>query len=182
MEKFINFKKLEVTGATKEEALEKAPFFIQGDATQAFKKWKASMTEGITEKDIKDFCINYLAKKSKNAPGVGFAVTIESAVANTRERPYRVENVKNEGGKRKYKTIYQLIDKKSNTVIAETEGTKADAKELARSLYTENGFAGDLICKYTKQVINGEPIAFTVKYVPSKNAKVGNYMVFGIEA
>ena len=38
--KVINFKKLEVTGATKEEALAKAPFQIIGDATQAFKNWK----------------------------------------------------------------------------------------------------------------------------------------------
>ena len=83
MENFINFKKLEVTGRTKQEALEKAPFYIQGDATQAFKLWKKSMVNGVTERDIKQFCVAYLTKKSKNAPGSGF---YEIGRASCRER------------------------------------------------------------------------------------------------
>lgn len=182
MEKFLNFKKMEVCGATKQEAMAKAPFFIQGDATQAFKSWKAKQTDGITEKDIKAFCIDYLAKKSKNAPGSGFSVTIESAIADTRERPYKITDVKNEKGKRKYKTIYQLIDKATGVVIAETDETKAKAKEIAKKLYTDKDFKGSIICTYTKQVIEGEPVAFEAVYAPSKSSRVGTYMVFGIEA
>ena len=34
MTQFMNFKKMEVTGATKDEALAKAPFDIMGDATR----------------------------------------------------------------------------------------------------------------------------------------------------
>ena len=179
---FVNFKKLEVTGATKVEAFEKAPFFIQGDATQAFKIWKSKQTQGITEKDIKDFCLGYLAKKSKNAPGVGFAVTIESAVADTRERPYKFTDIKNEKGKRKYKTIYQIIDKETGKVLAETDETKAKAKEIAKKLYVDKDFKGNLVCTYTKQVVEGEPVAFEVAYTPSKSSRVGTYMIFGIEA
>ena len=37
MEKIMNFKRMEVTGTTKEEALANAPFGIQGDATQAYR-------------------------------------------------------------------------------------------------------------------------------------------------
>ena len=70
MEKMMNFKRMEVTGATKAEALEKAPFFVQGDATQAYRNWKKTMTNGITDSDKKQFMLDYLAKKSKNAPGV----------------------------------------------------------------------------------------------------------------
>lgn len=182
MEKFLNFKVLEVTGATKQEAMDKAPFFIQGDATQAFKAWKAKMTDGITEKDIKDFCIGYLAKKSKNAPGVGFAITIEAAVADTRERPYKISDVKNEKGKRKYKTVYQLVDKATGAVLAETDETKAKAKEIAKKLYTDKGFKGSIVCTYTKQVLEGEPVAFEAAYTPSKSSRIGTYKVFGIEA
>ena len=40
MTQFLNFKAIEVTGSTKEEALAKAPFDIMGDATQAYKIWK----------------------------------------------------------------------------------------------------------------------------------------------
>ena len=81
------FKRMEVSGATKEEALAKAPFDIMGDATQAFKLWKKKQLNGVTDSDIKQFMLDYLNKKSKNVAGVGFAITLESAVADTRERP-----------------------------------------------------------------------------------------------
>ena len=109
-------------------------------------------------------------------------ITIEAGAADTRERPYKVNDVKNEKGKRKYKTTYQLIDKKSGSVIAETSETKAKAKEIAKSLYTDKGYKGDIVCTYTKQVLEGEPIAFEVEYTPSKSAKKGTYLCFGIVA
>ena len=36
MTQIMNFKRMEVTGATKDEALAKAPFDIMGDAIQAY--------------------------------------------------------------------------------------------------------------------------------------------------
>lgn len=208
MAQFLNFKVMEVVGATKEEALEKAPFDIMGDATQAFKIWKKKQVHGVTEADRKQFFLDYLTKKSKNVAGVGFSITLEAAVADTRERPYRIDDVKNESGSRKYVTVYQIIDKATGAVITETpvehvqdkdaegnllvnedgtpkmiwkSGTKAQAKEIAKSLYTEKGFKGDLICTYTKQVVDGESTAFTATYTPSKSSRVGSYLVFGIE-
>lgn len=181
MENFINFKKLEVTGRTKQEALEKAPFYIQGDATQAFKLWKKSMVNGVTERDIKQFCVAYLTKKSKNAPGSGFYVTLDPAVADTRERPYRIEDVKNEGGKRKYLKTYVLSDATTGEVLATTNETKAKAKEVAKDMY-KNGFRGDIVCTLTKSVVEGEPVAFRSYYTPSKASHAGTYLVFGVEA
>ena len=99
--KVINFKKLEVTGATKEEALAKAPFQIIGDATQAFKNWKKKQIDGVTDAKIKEFALDYIQKKTKSAAGVGFSITVDAAVADTRERPYKINDVKNEKGKRK---------------------------------------------------------------------------------
>ena len=181
MEKMMNFKRMEVTGATKEEALANAPFGIQGDATQAYRNARKNCRGAWTDADTKQFMLDYLAKKSKNLPGVGFSITVEAAVADTRERPYKVEDVKNEKGARKYKTIYQIVDKATGAVIAQTDETKAKAKEIAKALYTEHGFKGDLICTYTKQVVDGEPIAFTATYTPSKSSRIGTYLVFGIE-
>lgn len=181
MAQFLNFKVMEVTGATKEEALNKAPFDIMGDATQAYKLWKKKQVNGVTEADKKMFMLDYLNKKSKNVTGVGFAITLESAVADTRERPYRIDDVKNELGARKYKTIYQLTDKATGKVLAQVDGTKAKAKELAKSLYIDKGYKGDIVCTYTKQVVDGQPTAFTVTYTPSKSSRVGSYTVFGIE-
>ena len=181
MTQIMNFKRMEVTGATKDEALAKAPFDIMGDATQAYKIWRKKQVNGVTDADKKEFMLEYLAKKSKNCAGVGFSITIESAVADTRERPYKIEDVKNDKGARKYKTIYQIIDKATGAVIAQTDETKAKAKEIAKALYTDKGFKGDLICTYTKQVVDGEPTAFTATYTPSKSSRVGSYLVFGIE-
>ena len=181
MAQIMNFKRMEVNGATKEEALAKAPFDIMGDATQAYKIWRKKQVNGVTDADKKEFMLEYLAKKSKNCAGVGFSITIESAVADTRERPYKIEDVKNDKGARKYKTIYQIIDKATGAVIAQTDETKAKAKEIAKALYTEKGYKGDLICTYTKQVVNGQPTAFTATYTPSKSSRVGSYLVFGIE-
>lgn len=181
MAQIMNFKKMEVTGATKEEALAKAPFDIMGDATQAYKMFRKKQVNGITDADKKQFMLDYLAKKSKNVPGVGFVITEEAAVADTRERPYRINDVKNEKGAREYKTIYQLVDDATGSLLAETDETKAKAKEIAKKLYTDNGYKGNLTCIYTKQVVSGQPVAFHAEYTPSKNCRVGTYLVFGIE-
>lgn len=178
----MNFKKIELTGRTKAEALEKAPFYIQGDATQAFRMWKKKMVNGVTERDIKQFCVDYLMKKSKGAPGSGFYITIDPAVADTRERPYRIEDVKNEGGKRKYLKTYVLTDAKTGEPLVSTNETKAKAKELAKELYTKHNFRGDVVCTLTKSVVEGEPVAFRSYYTPSKASHVGTYLVFGVEA
>ena len=180
MTQIMNFKKMEVNGATKEEALAKAPLDIMGDATQAYKNWRKKQVNGVTESDKKQFMLDYLNKKSKNLAGAGFSITIEPAVADTRERPYRIDDVKNKKGARKYKTVYQIIDRATGSVLVETSETKAKAKELAKSLYTDKGFKGNLICTYTKQVVDGESTAFTVDYAPSKSSRVGNYVVFGV--
>lgn len=180
MVQMMNFKKLEVTGATKDEALAKAPFSIMGDATQAYKAWAKNQVNGITDTDKKQFMLDYLNRKSKNVAGVGFSITVDPAVADTRERPYNVIDKKNESGVRKYKTTYQLIDKDTNTVLATTDETKAKAKEIGKGLYV-NGYKGHIVCTYTKQVVEGQPIAFEIEYAPSKGAKSGSYIVFGIE-
>lgn len=180
-----NFKVLEVTGTTRDEALAKAPFYMQGEATQKyrmFKEKKAKAGEAITADVEKQFMLDYLADKTKYAPGSGFWITVESAVKNTRECPVKTTDVKNEKGKRKYVTTYQIVDATTGKVLAETSETKAKAKEIAKSLYTDKGFTGNIICTYTKQVVEGEPIAFKMEYAPSKASRIGVYKVFGIEA
>ena len=180
MANFLNFEIVEVNGVNKEEAMAKAPFSIMGDATQAYKAWKAKQVNGITAAAEKQFMLDYLANKSKNVPGVGFAITVDSAVADTRERPYTIADVKNEQGKRSYVTVYQLIDDATGAILGEVEGTKQKAKEVSKELIT-NGFHGSLTCRYTKQVKEGEAVAFTATYTPSKGAHAGSWKVFGIK-
>ena len=157
----------------KQKALEEGMTIVR-NVTPSFKKENPV--------DFDTFASQMLEKnKLTNATGVGCIVVADAGSADTRERPYRIDDVKNESGARKYKTIYQIVDKATGKVLAQTDETKAKAKEIAKALYTDKGFKGDLVCTYTKQVVDGEPTAFTATYTPSKSSRVGSYLVFGIE-
>ena len=171
------FKKIELSGYTKQEALENSPLSIIRDATQAWKKEGSPISEGA----LNDFCKDYLKKHTKFAPGVGCSITMIPGSPDTRERPYEWSNVVNEKGGRKWKTFIELIDPETNTVLGAIDGTKGDAVKLAKSLYTKKGYKGSVIAKYVKKPVEGEPVAFKVKYAPSKSSKVGKYFVFGVE-
>jgi len=180
MENFVNFKKFEVTGSTKQEAYDKAPFKIFGDATHAYKAWVANQKTAITEVMIKDFLIDQLKSKTKMAPGLGLAITVESASADTRERPYKFEPAKDANGRRKWKSVYQLKTADGN-VLAEAE-TQSEIKKLARDLYSSKKVTEDTTCIRAKKIIEGTTVAFNVKYAPSKNFKIGRFIMFGVEA
>jgi hypothetical protein len=173
----VNFKKVEVKGYTKQKAVAQAPFQVIRDATQA---WKAA-GKPITDKALKEFCAEYLTKHTKMAAGVGCSITFEAGSADTRERPYTMIDIKNEKGKRKYKTGYQGINPATGEVLFINFETKTKAKEVAKELYTKKDYTGDVYCKYIKAVVEGEDGAFEVKYTPSKSAKMGTYICFGVE-
>ena len=178
----MNFKRMEVMGATKNDAMAKAPFNILGDATAAFRNWKEKHPDGYTDSDVKQFMLDYLAgPKSKNTPGNGFSITLESAVTDNRTRPYTITDNQNKNSKHRYKMTYQIVDKNTHAILAETNETKAKAKELVKDLYVNKGYKGDAECIFTKQVIEGEKIAFDCSYTPSKGTRPGRYLVFGIE-
>lgn len=127
-----NFKRLEVTGSTEKEAFAKAPFTISRDATQAYRNWVKKQEAEFTADDEKQFMLNYVTKFSKGCPGIGFAITLQPAVVNTRREPYALKDVKNQSGTRKYTKVFQLIDTSNNAVLAEVAGTKPQARKLLR--------------------------------------------------
>lgn len=174
-----NFKRVEVKAFTRSEAVEavKDTFFVQRDATQA---WKKAGEPSPLDKEFKEFCAEYLTKFTKNAPGTACSITYKPGSADTRERPYKLTDVVNEKGKRKYVTTYIIRDEKGNELARTTEN-KAKAKELAKKLYTEGGYKGKAKCTYTKEVAEGEPNAFFIEYAPSKSSKEGTFIFFGIE-
>ncbi len=179
----LNFKKIEIAAANREEAvaqIEANYFHISGDATQAFKNWKSKQTGGVTERAIKEFMLDYLNKKGKNCPGSGYMITVDSAISDTRERPYSIEDIPNEG-RRKYKKTYQLVDVATGVVLGETKENKAVAKQLAKEII-KGGFKGKMNCNLVHKVTEGQETVFTAEYTPSKNTKNGTWIAFGIEA
>lgn len=174
----VSFKIDQLQAFSKAEAMENAQFHIQKDATQAWKN--AGMPQ--VGAALKEFCADYLKKNTKNAPGVGCMITLQAGVSDTKERPYKVENTKNEKGKRKYTTCYMLKDKETGKLLKFVEGTKDDAKKVAKEFYVDGDFKGSIVAEYVKIVTEGEKGAFTVDYSPSKSTKLGSYLVFGVEA
>ena len=180
----LNFEKREIVADSKEAAIEQVEstmFHVNGDATQAYKNWKSKQTQGITERDIKAFMLDYLAKKGKNCPGAGYMITIESSVADTRERPYKIDDVKGDG-KRKFKTFYKWMDKATNTVVCQVDTNKADAKNAIKELYKSGEYKGNAVLVKTKDVVEGQAVVATAQYTPSKNTKKGTWIAFGIKA
>ena len=151
----LNFKKIEIAAANREEGvaqIEANYFHISGDATQAFKNWKSKQTGGVTERAIKEFMLDYLNKKGKNCPGAGYLITVDAAIGDTRERPYRIEDQPNEG-KRKFKTVYKWMDDETGTVVAQSDKNKADAKNAIKELYKTGAYKGNANLVKSKDVV-----------------------------
>lgn len=180
----LNFKKVEVVAESKEAAkaqIEENFFHVNGDATQAFKNWKMNQTGGVTERAIKEFMLDYLNKKGKNCPGAGYMITVDPAIGDTRERPYRIEHVSNEG-KRKWKTTYVAVDVETGITIGKWDTNKADALNAIKEMYKSGEFKGNFELLKVKEVIEGQPVVAKGFYTPSKNTKNGTWIAFGIEA
>lgn len=171
-----NFKKIEVVGSTKKEALETAPFQILGDATVAYKNFLKDNVP--TDATLKEFMLAYLQKKTKSAPGLGCYITIESASKNTKTRCYKIMPVKNEKGTRRYQSTFIVLDKDKKD-LGQIVGTMAKAKEYVKELY-RNGLTEKVTVKKIKTIKDGEEVVFTAEYSPSVNTKEGKYLVFGI--
>ena len=65
------FTRKTVSGYNEGEAFSKLPFMVVGSATQAFNKWKENYKHPMNEMAENQFMLDYLAKMSKNAPGIG---------------------------------------------------------------------------------------------------------------
>lgn len=213
MSEILNFKKFELSAESKKvaiEEVEKDHFHINGDATQAWKRFHEK-NDKITSNDEKEFMLDYLKKKTKNAPGSGFYVTLDSAKESTRERPWKVEDIKNVG-KRDTQKKFDLIDhdtkevlktlkservknEKAGEPILDKKGndtgrvepdtkvirpTKTTAKEAAKDLI-KKGFKGRIDIVQGMESISSDPIVATVTYTPSKSAKNGRFLFFGLE-
>lgn len=186
MTNFLNFQTLTVVGATKEEALATAPFEAKFNATQAFENWKKAQTGVITEAMKKQFMLDYLEKKTKNIAGAGCYIVLQSAVKDTRERPYKYENVKREGTTTT-RTSYVWIDDKDGTEVckivgtADARATKAHAAEAIKKLMASGEYKGKASLYVRKE--EEKPVALAhCAYTPSASCQSGEYLCFGIQA
>ena len=153
----------------------KADFQLIGNATQA---WKKAGEPKLTV-ELESFAANYLQTKVKSVAGSGYYVVLDAPTKDTREKPYKVDNIVNEG-ERKYKTFYIPVDPKTGAPATEERPeTKAEGVNLAKKLVTE--LKKDIVVNVVREVVEGEAVAAYVSYTPSVNAKAGRFIYFGIE-
>ena len=177
------FKRVEVVGASKEEALAKAPFETPDfkNATQKYNNWREKQTGAITDSDIKQFMHDYLAENTKFAPGVGCYIVLDAASKDTRKRPYVYESIKGEGT-RKWKTFHVWRDDETGVEVCSVDTTKAKAAEAMKKMYSDKNYKGNVSCHLEKRVVEGSPVEAKMKYAPSKSAANGRYLCFGVES
>jgi len=174
MENNVFFTKFETIGQTKDEAMKNSKLNLRVDATQAYKKWAK---ENVTNEDnVKEWMVEYLKKKKFNMPNDGAYIVLQSAVLDSRERPYKVEKPKYEARTHTPVRVYVGRAQDTNEEIF-TEKTSKAAEQAAKEWVIENKVGVDLVIETRMKEKNS--LYAKVNYVPSKGTQPCKLLVFG---
>lgn len=168
------FKKMEVVGVNKDAAMENAPFKLRVNATTAFEKWRE------TAKDVSDAAINewmkeYLKTKKFNTAGDGAYIVIQSAVADSRKRPYQVEKIKHDSKTHTPQLMY--VGRTASGEVVFTEKKSADALNAAKDCVAD--LHENIFIRREGVIKEGNADYAVVKYTPSKGTKNCILLAFG---
>ena len=172
----VFFKKFEVIGTTKDEAISNAqPLNLRVDATQAYKKWAK---ENVTNEDnVKEWMKDYLKKKKFTMPNDGAYIVLQSAVIDSRERPYKVEKPKYDARTHSPEKFYIIRDM-TNTEVNRAKTSK-EAEAIAKEYVTEMKESVTINIEWVAKEKNS--LFETVKYTPSKGTQKAKLLVFGYQ-
>jgi hypothetical protein len=171
----VFFTKFETIGLTKDEAIKKAtPLNLRVDATQAYKKW--AKENATNEDNVKEWMVEYLKKKKFNMPNDGAYIVLQSAVLDSRERPYKVEKPKYEARTHTPVRVYVGRAQDTGEEIF-TEKTSKAAEQAAKEFVIENHVGVDLVIETRMKEKNS--LYAKVNYVPSKGTQSCKLLVFG---
>jgi hypothetical protein len=169
------FTKYEVIGTTKDEAKNNVKdLTLMVDATQAYNKWAK---ENVTNEDnVKDWMKDYLKKKKFDKAGLGAYIVTQSAVVDTRERPYKVNKPKYDARTHTPERFYVGRAQDTNEEIF-TEKTSKAAEQAAKEWVIENHVGVNLVIETRLKEKNS--LYATVDYVPSKGTVPCKMIAFG---
>ena len=173
METQTYFKKFEVIGTTKDAAMKESGLNLRVDATQSYKKWAKDHT--TNEDDVKEWMKDYLKKKKYTMPNDGAYIVLQPAVADSRERPYKVEKPKYEARTHSPEKFYVLRDPTGNEVGREK--TSKAAEQAAKEYVAD--FKESVTINYEWVSKEKNSLYATVKYTPSKGSQPCKLLVFG---
>lgn len=172
--KTVNVKAYSISDVKKQ-----SPFNLVKNATTMWKKAGSP----VAGEELKEFMKTYLEKATKNAVGQGCYIVIDPAISDSRENPYKINNIPTEG-KRKFKRVYELVNATTGQILTSAE-SKDEAMKQAKNIVTKEkdklGVGVKHYCRVTNVVVEGQSKAFTFEYLPSQNAKQGTFLLFGIE-
>ena len=176
MENTVFFKKFETIGVTKDEAIRNAqPLNLRVDATQAYKKWAKDNV--VTEETQKEWMKDYLKKKKFTMPNDGAYVVLQTAVTDSRERPYKVEKPKYDARTHSPEKFYVLRDPAGKEVAREK--TSKAAEQPAKEYVAD--YKEDVSINYEWVAKEKNSLYATVKYTPSKGTQKAKLLVFGYQ-
>lgn len=168
------FKKFEVIGSTKDAAIKESGLNLRVDATQAYKKW--AKENATNEDNVKEWMKDYLKKKKFTMPNDGAYIVLQSAVRDTRERPYSVEKPKYDA--RTHTPVKVYVGRAQDTgKELFTEKTSKAAIQYAKEWIIDNHVGVDLFIETRMKEKNS--LYAKVNYTPSKGAQNCKLLVFG---
>jgi hypothetical protein len=140
---------------------------LENESANLTRSWKASDFGSAA-----DFAANFLASE-KAKEGINYYLVVDRPVNDTKNKPFSVKSVSTKGP-RKYKLAYPIMDE--NNVVYGSEEEKSVALATAKELVKTH--KRNMIVSISKKVVEGEEIAAVVEYSPSKNTRVGSYLIF----
>ena len=173
MESTTYFKKFETIGVTKDAAMKESGLNLRVDATQAYKKW--AKENATNDDNVREWMVDYLKKKKLTMPKDGAYIVLQPAVADTRERPYKVEKPKYDARTHSPEKFYVLRDMAGNEVGHAK--TSKEALEAAKEYITDFKESVNITVEWKAKEKNS--LYAKVAYTPSKGAQPCKLLVFG---
>ena len=172
----VIFRKFEVIGTTKDEAKANVNgLTLMVDATQKYNKW--AKENATNEENIKEWMKNYLHDKKFDKAGLGAYIVLQSAVVDTRERPYQVEKPKYDARTHSPEKFYIIRDA-ANTEVGRKKTSK-EAEQFAKEFVTEMKETVTINIEWVSKEKNS--LFETVYYTPSKGTKPCKILAFGYQ-
>lgn len=175
MESTTYFKKFETIGVTKDAAMKESGLNLRVDATQAYKKW--AKENATNEDNVREWMVDYLKKKKLTMPKDGAYIVLQSAVADTRERPYKVEKPKYDARTHSPEKFYVLRDMTGNEVGHAK--TSKEALEAAKEYITDFKESVNITVEWKAKEKNS--LYAKVAYTPSKGTQKCRLLCFGYQ-
>jgi len=172
----VFFKKFEVIGTTKDEAIRNAaPLNLRVDATQSYKKF--CKDNALTEESLKEWMKNYLKNKKFTMPNDGAYIVLQSPILDKRMNPYKVNKPKYDVRTHSPEKFYVIRDEAGSEVGRAK--TSKEAEQAAKDFVSEYRETVTVHIEWRAKEQN--TLYETVEYTPSKNTTKCKLLVFGYQ-